>query len=300
MLKLHSSDTGERDRLRKLVVEGVGAYDVVVTSYEMAKSPALKSALVQKIVWRCVVLDEGHVIKNEATEISQSVRKMHFVTAILLTGTPLQNNLTELWALLNFLYPDAFPERAVFDASYDLAKGTMANPRVCVCVCVCVSLLQRCIRISRTTRDDVETGVVNKAVMISAQRLLAELMLRRLKTQVPSFRMISVHIFTATYLWILSQVEKDLPLKLETVVNCPLAPQQLFWYRSLLLKERGALGKFEGQNGAAAPTGAYKSLMNLLMRGFLGARVLRRARVFFFFVSKKSARIISLSLSRAR
>ena len=75
----------------------------------------MRSALVQRVVWRCLVLDEGHIIKNEATEVAQIVRKIHFVTALLLTGTPLQNNLTELWALLNFLYPQAFPEREAFD-----------------------------------------------------------------------------------------------------------------------------------------------------------------------------------------
>ena len=49
------------------------------------------------------------MLKNAETDISQTVRKMHFVSALLLTGTPLQNNLTELWALLNFLYPEVRP-----------------------------------------------------------------------------------------------------------------------------------------------------------------------------------------------
>ena len=48
----------------------------------------------------------------------------HFVSALLLTGTPLQNNLTELWALLNLLYPDTFPEAAVFDEGFNLGQGT--------------------------------------------------------------------------------------------------------------------------------------------------------------------------------
>ena len=65
----------------------------------MLKAPSLRSTLVQKLYWRLLVLDEGHVLKNVETEISQTVRKMHFVSALLLTGTPLQNNLSELYAL---------------------------------------------------------------------------------------------------------------------------------------------------------------------------------------------------------
>ena len=115
VLRLHAGEPGERDRLRKKVVETVGSYDVIVTTYDMAKHAALRTALVQKLTWRVLVLDEGHVIKNAETELSKTVRKMHFNTALLLTGTPLQNNLVELWALLNFLHPDALPDRTVFD-----------------------------------------------------------------------------------------------------------------------------------------------------------------------------------------
>ncbi|EOD41894.1 hypothetical protein EMIHUDRAFT_60956 [Emiliania huxleyi CCMP1516] len=110
-IKLHSSDVAERERLKTQIGETIGEYDVVVTTYEM-------------VHWRLLVLDEGHVLKNVETEIAQTVRKMHFVSALLLTGTPLQNNLTELWALLNLLYPDTFPEAAVFDEGFNLGQGT--------------------------------------------------------------------------------------------------------------------------------------------------------------------------------
>ena len=55
----------------------------------MAKSPGM-GCLSGATWWRCVVLDEGHLIKNEASEISRAVRRMHCATALLLTGTPLQ------------------------------------------------------------------------------------------------------------------------------------------------------------------------------------------------------------------
>ena len=50
---------------------------------------------------------------------------MHFASALLLTGTPLQNNLTELWALLNLLYPEVFPSAAVFDEAFNIGKAQL-------------------------------------------------------------------------------------------------------------------------------------------------------------------------------
>ena len=222
VVKLHSSDPAERERLKANVLEQVGLYDVVVTTYEMAKSPAMRSCLVQKIHWRLLVLDEGHVIKNADTDISQTVRRMHFVNCVLLTGTPLQNNLTELWALLNFLYPEVFPSASVFDEGFSITNA----------------------KLSTRTLDE-------------AHLLLQLLMIRRLKESVAT----------------------ALPPKLETLVTCPLAEAQLFWYRRLLLKDSSILTSVEAADATASGGGStavapaaeaggakYKSLMNLLMQ----------------------------------
>ena len=90
---------------------------MVVTTYEMAKSPNMTSLLAHRTYWRYIVLDEGHVIKNEASQISRALRGFNKEATLLLTGTPLQNNLHELWALLNNLYPTIFPPStaAAFD-----------------------------------------------------------------------------------------------------------------------------------------------------------------------------------------
>ena len=61
------------------------------------------------------MLDEAQVIKNEQTNIAKALRKLHFQNTLLLTGTPLQNNLHELWSILNFLYPDVFRTSTAFD-----------------------------------------------------------------------------------------------------------------------------------------------------------------------------------------
>ena len=125
-VKLHSADAAERERL-KSKLRDVDSYDLVVTTFEMAKSPGMQSTLASTMWWRYVVLDEGHIIKNDGSDVSKSVRKLHFEHALLLTGTPLQNDLHELWALLNFLFPDLFPESAAFDAAFDRNGGHAAG-----------------------------------------------------------------------------------------------------------------------------------------------------------------------------
>jgi SWI/SNF-related matrix-associated actin-dependent regulator of chromatin subfamily A member 5 len=76
------------------------SFDVLVTSYEGILKE--KGALA-KISWKYLIIDEAHRIKNENSSLSKVVRVMNTQFRVLITGTPLQNNLHELWALLNFL-----------------------------------------------------------------------------------------------------------------------------------------------------------------------------------------------------
>lgn len=88
----------------------LNAWDVLITTYEMILKE--KSTL-KKINWTYLVIDEAHRIKNEHSKLSESVRELSSKHRLLLTGTPLQNNLHELWALLNFLLPDVFDSSEV-------------------------------------------------------------------------------------------------------------------------------------------------------------------------------------------
>lgn len=74
-----------------------------------------------KFKWEYLIVDEAHKIKNEESQISQKLRQLHSRYRLLLTGTPLQNNLHELWSLLNFLLPDVFSSAEDFDEWFDLA-----------------------------------------------------------------------------------------------------------------------------------------------------------------------------------
>jgi hypothetical protein len=98
-------------------------FDVAVTTYEMINSAHFGGALKTSIVWRYLVLDEGHKIKSGTTLVAQGVRQVQRQHTLLLTGTPLQNNLLELHALLAALYPDVFTDPGPFEAAFDLARG---------------------------------------------------------------------------------------------------------------------------------------------------------------------------------
>ncbi len=104
------------------------AWDVCVTTYEVANTE--RKAL-SRFAWKYLVIDEAHRLKNEASIFSTTVRNFNTAYRLLLTGTPLQNNLHELWALLNFLLPDIFSSSEQFDEWFNLeiddadAKKTM-------------------------------------------------------------------------------------------------------------------------------------------------------------------------------
>ena len=120
--RLHSSGLNEQNRQKRLLADHGTEYDVIVTTYEMAKVPNFKS-LYQRIHFNYLVLDEGHKIKGHETQIAQAVRKIHCGNTLLLTGTPLQNNLFELWNLLNFLLPDVFTTSNPFEKHFDLNEN---------------------------------------------------------------------------------------------------------------------------------------------------------------------------------
>lgn len=92
-------------------------WDICLTTFEMAYK---EKTLLTKFNWGYVVIDEAHRIKNEHSQLSEAVRCFDSEYRLLLTGTPLQNNLHELWSLLNFLLPEVFTSSSDFDKTFDL------------------------------------------------------------------------------------------------------------------------------------------------------------------------------------
>ena len=96
----------ERRQMAFQIKQDKHKYNVVLTTYEYIMKD--KYAL-NKVTWQYIIVDEGHRMKNYKSKFTQTLgTQFNSVYRLLLTGTPLQNNLSELWALLNFLLPKIF------------------------------------------------------------------------------------------------------------------------------------------------------------------------------------------------
>ncbi|THC96370.1 hypothetical protein EYZ11_004141 [Aspergillus tanneri] len=148
---------GDKETRHKLINEQLldENFDVCITSYEMVLRE--KSHL-KKFAWEYIIIDEAHRIKNEESSLAQIIRVFNSRNRLLITGTPLQNNLHELWALLNFLLPDVFGDSEAFDqwfSGQDADQDTV------------VQQLHRVLRpfLLRRVKSDVERSLLPKKEM---------------------------------------------------------------------------------------------------------------------------------------
>nr|POE79832.1 helicase swr1 [Quercus suber] len=164
-------------------------YNVVITSYSVAQQDMNALKVVK---WHYMVLDEAHNIRNFQSLRWQNLIKINTKARLLLTGTPLQNSLTELWSLLTFLTA----------GDDDPAHGNLEE------------FLSHW---KEPVKEIFESGVT--ALSAEAQKVVDQLhislrpfLLRRLK----------------------SEVEKDLPKKIESVVVCKLSKRQRQLYQEYM------------------------------------------------------------------
>ncbi|AET38357.1 DNA-dependent ATPase FUN30 Ecym_2645 [Eremothecium cymbalariae DBVPG len=98
----------ERAELREILEENDGQYDVIVTTYNLASGNKADVSFLKNRNFNVVVYDEGHMLKNSTSERFTKLMKIRANFRLLLTGTPLQNNLRELMSLLEFIMPSLF------------------------------------------------------------------------------------------------------------------------------------------------------------------------------------------------
>lgn len=138
---------------REALRSKVGTTDVMVTTYEIC---IIEKSVIRKIKWEYIIIDEAHRIKNENSKLSIVVRTFGSRHRLLITGTPLQNNLHELWALLNFLKPDIFDSAEEFQVHFNLASEDAQD--------TVVKRLHRVLRpfLLRRLKTDVEAALPPK------------------------------------------------------------------------------------------------------------------------------------------
>ncbi|KFY96675.1 hypothetical protein V500_02336 [Pseudogymnoascus sp. VKM F-4518 (FW-2643)] len=122
---LYHGDPAKREELRTTKItkhlengRPTSKFPVVCTSYDIILRD--KNYL-SHINWEFIIIDEGHRLKNFNSQLFQELRKFTSATRLLISGTPLQNNLKELWSLLNFLLPTVFVDWEAFESWFDFS-----------------------------------------------------------------------------------------------------------------------------------------------------------------------------------
>ena len=179
----------ERKQKRQGWVSDSDKYNVWITSYQLA----IKDEQVfKRREWHYMVLDEAHNIKNFRSKRWQTLLTFNTRARLLLTGTPLQNNLTELWSLLFFLMPADSSDTGIGGfADLQEFSNWFRKP------------VEQILEHGRDTMDDDAKAIVSKL-----HKVLRPYLLRRLK----------------------ADVEKQMPGKYEHVVYCRLSKRQRYLY----------------------------------------------------------------------
>lgn len=105
------------------------AFHVCVTSYQLVVSDV---AYFQKMRWQYMILDEAQAIKSSQSSRWKCLLGFHCRNRLLLTGTPIQNNMQELWALLHFIMPSLFDSHDEFSEwfSKDIESHAQSNTKL--------------------------------------------------------------------------------------------------------------------------------------------------------------------------
>ncbi|XP_019432983.1 PREDICTED: ATP-dependent helicase BRM-like isoform X1 [Lupinus angustifolius] len=105
---------GMKDQRAKLFSQEVSAmkFNVLVTTYEFIMYDRSK---LSKIDWKYIIIDEAQRMKDRDSVLARDLDKYRCQRRLLLTGTPLQNDLKELWSLLNLLLPEVFDNKKAFN-----------------------------------------------------------------------------------------------------------------------------------------------------------------------------------------
>ncbi|KAL5002537.1 SNF2 family N-terminal domain-containing protein [Aspergillus recurvatus] len=177
---LYHGSKDERAQLRKKFMnlrdQKSADFPVVCTSYEICMNDRKFLAQYQ---WRYIIVDEGHRLKNLNCRLIKELLSYNSANRLLITGTPLQNNITELWSLLHFLLPEIFNDLNSFQNWFDFStvldnngQTDMIEHRKRTLVSTMHSILKPFLL--RRVKTDVETALPKKREYILYAPLTTE------------------------------------------------------------------------------------------------------------------------------
>jgi ATP-dependent DNA helicase len=177
---LYHGSKDDRERLRSehnFRNPGSASFPVICTSYDICMNDA---KYLRNIDWKFIIIDEGHRLKNMNCKLIQELKTYPSANRLLITGTPLQNDLLELWSLLNFLMPEIFNNVAEFQSWFDFSalkdrdghKEILSGERKSNLVTSLHAILKPFLL--RRVKTDVETDLPPKREYILYAQLSAE------------------------------------------------------------------------------------------------------------------------------
>ncbi|CAG8549309.1 13417_t:CDS:2 [Funneliformis caledonium] len=172
------------------------SFHVCITSYHLAVQDAINF---RKKKWHYLILDEAHNIKNFKSQRWNTLLNFNSERRLLLTGTPLQNNLMELWSLLYFLKPNARNDDMSFEyANQKEFQDWFSRP------------------VDKMIENNEGFDEKTRAAILTLHTLLRPYLLRRLKID----------------------VEKQLPAKHTHIIKCRLSKRQRFLYDDFMSRSK--------------------------------------------------------------
>ncbi|CAO3683683.1 unnamed protein product [Rhizopus stolonifer] len=105
---LYTGGPNERKKIRASFKN----FNVVIMSYDIIRNDIDE---LEPLLWNYCILDEGHIIKNGKTKITKAIKTLKSNHRLILSGTPIQNNVLELWSLFDFLMPGFLGTEKVFN-----------------------------------------------------------------------------------------------------------------------------------------------------------------------------------------
>ncbi|HEY5752705.1 MAG TPA: DEAD/DEAH box helicase [Chthoniobacterales bacterium] len=116
-----------RGREREKLLAHIREHDVTILNYAQLRT---HETVLQGVDWLAVILDEGQFIKNPSSQTAQAARGLRADHRLVLTGTPVENRLMDLWSLMSFAMPGVLGNQAKFNELFNEKKDTLATRRL--------------------------------------------------------------------------------------------------------------------------------------------------------------------------
>lgn len=154
-------------QVRTSLRDQFGKYNVIITSYDIIRKDI---DYFRQLVWNYCILDEGHIIKNSKSKITCAVKQLKSEHRLILSGTPIQNNVLDLWSLFDYLMPGFLGTERQFQATYGkpllAAKDSKCSAKDAEAGALAMEALHKQVMpfLLRRTKDEVLSDLPEKII----------------------------------------------------------------------------------------------------------------------------------------